>query len=316
MGAAGSMPGMLPTTTYAQDVPRPADPPKERLSDELRADLLGRDSFVPVFILALVSVMGFPVADRYHWGFLVTVPLLAATILLALHRSHVHRHFVQVASILVLAVGLGSLVAASTLAASGTETRWLTGVLAALTAGLVILVLPAIMREAFRHRRISINTLAAGVTAYLFIGFFFTSVFRLIWVIQGVPFFHTAADNPQGGEFQYFSFVTLTTLGYGDYAPATDPGRAAAVLEAILGQVFLVTAVARIMSLMGQERERSPAPPDAGPATGPVAELATGPVTAPATGPAAELATGQAAVPATSGGAANDQDEPAPSEPA
>jgi hypothetical protein len=233
------------------DLPAPR---REPLSEELRQDLFGRASFVPVFFLALLTVMGFPIADNFHWGFLITVPLLAGTILLAFHRSQVGRRFLHAASLVVVVAGAGSLAAASAIAASGVETRWLLGVTSALMAGLILLALPAIMRQTFRHRKVTINTLAAGVTAYLFIGFFFTALYRVIHAVEGVPFF-TLDGNPEGGEYQYFSFVTLTTLGYGDYTPATDMGRAAAVLEAILGQVFLVTAVARIVSIMGQEQQ-------------------------------------------------------------
>lgn len=223
------------------------------LSAELREDLIGRNSFVPVFVLTLLNVVLFPVADAYHWGFLLTMPLLAATILLALRRSHVRRHFLHAATGVVLVSAGVSLLTATVVAAGGLEDRWLTGITSVLIGGLVLLAQPAITREAFRHKKVSINTLAAGVTSYVFIGFFFATLFRLIQSVEGASFFNEDG-LPLAGEFQYFSFVTLTTLGYGDYTPATDAGRAAAVLEAILGQVFLVTAVARIVSLMGRER--------------------------------------------------------------
>jgi hypothetical protein len=48
--------------------------------------------------------------------------------------------------------------------------------------------------------------------------------------------------------FQYFSFTTLTTLGYGDFTAAQNGGRAIAVMEALTGQVFLATLVARLVS--------------------------------------------------------------------
>ena len=48
--------------------------------------------------------------------------------------------------------------------------------------------------------------------------------------------------------FQYFSFTTLTTLGYGDFTAAQDSGRAVAVLEAMVGQMFLATLVARLVA--------------------------------------------------------------------
>lgn len=57
------------------------------------------------------------------------------------------------------------------------------------------------------------------------------------------------------GDFNYFSFVTMTTLGYGDVTPATDIPRALAVLQVILGQILLVVVVARVVTLLGTERK-------------------------------------------------------------
>ncbi|MEO1585304.1 MAG: potassium channel family protein, partial [Planctomycetota bacterium] len=51
------------------------------------------------------------------------------------------------------------------------------------------------------------------------------------------------------GELSYFSFVTLTTLGYGDVSPATPIARSLATLEAVFGQVFLVVLLGRLVSL-------------------------------------------------------------------
>jgi voltage-gated potassium channel Kch len=57
---------------------------------------------------------------------------------------------------------------------------------------------------------------------------------------------------------QYFSFTTLTTLGYGDFTAAGSLGRALAVLEALAGQVFLATLVARLVSAYAGSRRRPP----------------------------------------------------------
>jgi hypothetical protein len=59
-----------------------------------------------------------------------------------------------------------------------------------------------------------------------------------------------AGEDPSGrGLYMYFSFVTLTTLGYGDIAPASDAARIMAMLEATLGQLFLVIVVARLVGM-------------------------------------------------------------------
>jgi hypothetical protein len=55
----------------------------------------------------------------------------------------------------------------------------------------------------------------------------------------------------------YFSFVTLTTVGYGDLTASNEVGRAVAILEALAGQLYLVTIVALFVSNLGRERQRT-----------------------------------------------------------
>jgi hypothetical protein len=250
-GGGVSMPGIVPTATYARCVTdvEPDGAPR-LLSQDVRTALWGRESFFPVLILALASVAAFPITDHFRWGHLVTGPLIAATIVVAFHRSRVRHRTLRWSTILVVVASLGSM--ASQTAAHPPESRLSDIVSAFLMAFLLFFSLPAIIRRAFAHAKMSLNTLAAAVTSYLLIGLFFTYVFRLIAAIQAVPFF-VQGEVPIG-QFQYFSFITLTTVGYGDLVPATDPGRATAILEALTGQVFLVTAVARVVSLMGRER--------------------------------------------------------------
>jgi hypothetical protein len=61
-----------------------------------------------------------------------------------------------------------------------------------------------------------------------------------------------------GAALAYFSFVTLATLGYGDIVPTTQLARNLAVLETIIGQVFLVVVVARVVTTLGRMREIAP----------------------------------------------------------
>ena len=64
------------------------------------------------------------------------------------------------------------------------------------------------------------------------------------------------ATDPHGIDFLYFSFVTMTTVGYGDLTAAGDLGRMLAVTEALIGQLYLVTVVALVIGNIGQERLR------------------------------------------------------------
>jgi voltage-gated potassium channel Kch len=176
---------------------------------------------------------------------------MSATILVAFHRSQVSKRTSRYATILVVVAAGGSLLGQAVTHTS--ESRLGTAITSGLVCVLLLASLPAITRKALAHRKVGLNTLAAAVTAYLIIGLFFTGLYRFIAAAEGIQFFEGVTDA-NGGDFQFFSFVTLTTVGYGDLVPATDGGRAAAVLEALSGQVFLVTAVARIVSIMGRER--------------------------------------------------------------
>ena len=70
----------------------------------------------------------------------------------------------------------------------------------------------------------------------------------------------------------FFSFTTLTTTGYGNLVPAGQPGQSLAVMEMILGQLFLITAVGKIVSVWRPgtlaDRRAPEAPPDAPPPSG------------------------------------------------
>jgi voltage-gated potassium channel Kch len=73
--------------------------------------------------------------------------------------------------------------------------------------------------------------------------------------VASSPFFVQTRD-PTTADYLYFSFITLTTVGYGDYTAAGGFGRAAASVEALLGQIYLVTVVATIVSGMVNRRTR------------------------------------------------------------
>ena len=91
------------------------------------------------------------------------------------------------------------------------------------------------------------QSIYGALSAYLIIGVAFASFFAAIDHLSGGHFF--ARGEPGSTQtFQYFSFTTLTTLGYGDFTAAGNLGRAVADLEALTGQIFLVTLVAFLVT--------------------------------------------------------------------
>jgi hypothetical protein len=127
------------------------------------------------------------------------------------------------------------------------------------TGVLLLATVVVIVRRILAFETITIQSIFAAVSAYLMIGLMFAAFYAADYQLHGRHFF---AGNQLGNSqtFQYFSFTTLTTLGYGDFTAADPGGRAVAVLEALSGQIFLATLVARLVAgfrgSSGQEDDR------------------------------------------------------------
>jgi Ion channel len=118
----------------------------------------------------------------------------------------------------------------------------------ALVSALLYLGAPfTIVRHLVLRRTIDRETVLGAIAAYLMMGMFFAFVYSTLGAIQAGPFFGASGDGtfPQ---YLFFSFTTLTTTGYGNLIPARNPGQSFAVLEMLLGQLFLVTAVAKAVN--------------------------------------------------------------------
>jgi hypothetical protein len=222
--------------------------------------LFDRDSFVPVLLLAIGSMLAFPFADTFKGGSVVMYPFIAGLLLLGMHRSRVSRRTFRLAVGALITVAVCTAISSLVRALTNVEDRHLVGIDMLLYAVLFAIAFPAIVRRAFQHRRVTYNTLAAAISAYIVLGLWFAVIYRGIASASDTEFFATV-EVPEAGEFVYYSFITLTTVGYGDFVPITDAGRAIAVAEAVAGQVYLVTAVARLVSLYGSERDEPSGPP-------------------------------------------------------
>jgi hypothetical protein len=227
-----------------------------------RAILFDRDSFFPVLILAILMILVSPLVDQTewgflsHWGYLIVFPISATLVLLSLHRSRVRPRTIRFASAVLIVVGVGTVITSIARQIQLAEDRYLVGITSLMFALLFLIAFPAVVRRAFQHEKVNLNTLAAGITAYLLIGIWFTSLFRAVSAFENYQLFAHVL-HPRAGDYNYFSFITLTTVGYGDLTPRSDTARTLAIFEAILGQIFLVTAVARIVSLLGSQQSAS-----------------------------------------------------------
>ena len=113
---------------------------------------------------------------------------------------------------------------------------------------LLSLIAPfSILRHLLLRRDIDVEALLGAVAAYLLIGMFFAFAYQAAGNLGSVPFFGSAGPGSLSEDL-FFSFVTMTTVGYGNLVPAANPGQTMAVFEALTGQLFLIVAVGKIIS--------------------------------------------------------------------
>jgi Ion channel len=165
----------------------------------------------------------------------------AVTVWQVLRTSHARRGLRMLANAVFV---LAALAAVAELFTSGDSTLV---ALTFLVGSLLYLVAPlSIVRHIGYRREVDRQTMLGALAAYLLLGMAFGFAYRCLGGIQPGPFFGRAGDGTLS-QHLFFSFVTLTTTGYGNLVPAGNPGQSIAVLEALLGQLFLVTAVAKIV---------------------------------------------------------------------
>lgn len=229
----------------------------ERRGWTLRRRFWALDSYGLLLLMIMVSLVVASIGPNVHqdlWAVVRTV-VLAGTFLFALHTSGAKR-FMYVASFVLIAVAIS----ASVIVQSGTKT----GDAVNSIAGLLLILggLFIILRRFAQHPVITGQSVLAAICVYLLMGLGYASVYGFIGAVDPTGLF-----GPQKGAGDnvirlYYSFITLTTVGYGDFVPYADPTRMIAVTEALIGQVYLVTIVALLVSQIGHRRPRhDPAPP-------------------------------------------------------
>jgi hypothetical protein len=172
----------------------------------------------------------------------IQVVLFLVVLLLALRTGRLHRQPMRIAVIVLVAgtVGAGALqLIAHDKPAAGLADLW--------TALILLIASILIVGRVLARPQITVQSIYGAISAYLIIGLMFAALYSAMWHFGGGTFFaQTKAGDSK--TFQYFSFTTLTTLGYGDYTAAGSGGQAVAMIEAIAGQIFLATLVARLVA--------------------------------------------------------------------
>ena len=107
----------------------------------------------------------------------------------------------------------------------------------------------AILAYLFREKEVTADVIIGSVCGYFLLGLMWAFVYPLLEAAQPGSFTHGGESLTTTGDFTYFSFVTLTTLGYGDMVPITNQAKSLAIVEAAMGQLYVAILIARLMGI-------------------------------------------------------------------
>lgn len=209
-----------------------------------------------MLLIALVAVFAVEgVATPGRWGQVAVSALLGVTLVFALRVAEVRPRVLRpLAAAIVVLVTLS--IAEALAGKESTLALQISNLL------LVTLAPPAIVIGTFRllraRNRITVEAVLSVLCLYLLLGMFFAFLYALIARVDGSFFAQDIAVT--GPRCLYFSFVTLTTVGYGDLTASSNLGHTLSASEALVGQIYLVTVVALIVGNLGLERRRAGAP--------------------------------------------------------
>lgn len=129
---------------------------------------------------------------------------------------------------------------------------------AALVTSIVFFVYTIVLVLAYvlRTDEVNLDEIYGAVSAYILIGFVWGMGYGLLDLLQ--PGSLRSTNGSVGpGDFMYFSFVTLMTVGYGDMSPVHPVARSLAIIESMLGVVFMAVLIGRLVGLQAGPRRRT-----------------------------------------------------------
>jgi hypothetical protein len=226
----------------ADDADEAVDSDREaRALRRLLRSFYSADSYGLVLLMIVTTyVLAATLSER--WGATILVFVQIGTVLLALRTSQARRGLLLVGNVLFAGAAVAAVVNLFTDGDSALRP------FVFIAASLLYVVAPvAVVRHIAYRRTVDQETMLGALAAYLLIGMAFAFAYRFVGAVETAPFFGAEGEGTMS-EGLFFSFVTLTTTGYGNLVPAGNPGQSLAVLEALVGQLFLVTAVGKLLT--------------------------------------------------------------------
>ena len=222
----------------------PGPAPSRRFVSAVK-ELRASRSYSFVLLLILVGFAFTATAPDEPWSRGVLLLIQCGTLITALWTSRSGPLELRLTA-LVLTVGLAVLQIL-------TNSKALTAAVGAFSGLLVIAIGVVIVRGIISEGAVSQRSVVGAICIYFLLGMLFLFAYGVVAVLDSGPLFAQGTDGTPALRL-YFSFVTLATVGYGDYTTASNLGHMLSVLEALIGQLYLVTVIAVLVSRMHFER--------------------------------------------------------------
>lgn len=224
------------------------------MTDPRREPVGGRPAgfrYGVVFFLTLLLVVFVIAAPNANWSRAVTIAIEGVALVVAVSTARERRE-VRYRQAVAVGVAMTILIVA---VATGVAPRTLVaGVNALVTAAIPVVIVRGVVRL-MRERGVTLQAVAGALAIYLSIGLVFASIITFVAHVDSTPYFaqHTSGTD---GDRVYFSFTVMTTTGFGDFSPATAVGHALAVIEMLIGQLYLITVIGLLIgNLAGVRRQ-------------------------------------------------------------
>ncbi len=215
----------------------------------VRSWLHGEDDYGIALLLILLTIITLATVSSASIGQFAGIVLGGGTLMFVLRTSGARPATQRLAAALVAIALVVSALSILTGSIQATAVWRGIGVVLAFVAPV------AIFRRIVSHETITARTIMGALCIYLLIGLGFAYVFAVLQEIGPGPFF-VQIENPTMTDFVYFSYVTQATVGYGDLTAAQPLGRMIAVSDALIGQLYLVSAVALLVGNVGRKLNR------------------------------------------------------------
>lgn len=203
-----------------------------------------------VLAVALVAVLFLIIAPETSWSRAIGLLFAGGMLLVVIATSRGNVRLRERAGI--------ALIVATIVLVVGTAFDWIPqAVGTATSAVLVLTTLVQLVRGLIvllSGRGVTVQAVAGALAVYLLLGIVFSFAITTMAKIDGGAYFAQGTDGSES-ERVYFSFTSMTTTGFGDFTPAQRGGRAVAVLEMLLGQIYLVTIISLLVGNLRRRRE-------------------------------------------------------------